>query len=127
MRSGRAPRRGRAGNCRDDDGHVLRWAEALERSRSRRGSREVGTTVVGSVLLFVGRHVAKVRLHRGDVRLVLGIGELRNRNRGKNADDHDYDQKFNECKTLSVAHLESPKAIWKMPMPWHSDEKIGRA
>src|SRR5437868_12313457 len=105
MSGGGAPRRGRASNCRHDDGHVLRWAEALERSRSGRGSREVGTTVVGSVLLFVGRHVAKVRLHRGEIRLFLGVGELRNRDRGKNADDDDYDQKLNEGKTLFVAHL----------------------
>src|SRR5207248_10025930 len=61
------------------------------------------TVVVCSVLLFVGGDVAKVRLHRGDVRLVLGVGELRNRNRGKNADDDDYDQKLNEGKTLFVA------------------------
>src|SRR5436305_10770395 len=103
MGGGGAPRRGRTSNCRHDDGYVLRGAETLERSRSGRGSREVGTTVVGSVLLFVGRHVAKVRLHRGDVRLILGVSELRNRNRGKNADNHDYDQKLNERKALFIA------------------------
>src|SRR5437660_3465642 len=88
----------------DDDGDVLRRAEALERRRGGRSSGEVGTTVVGGVLLFVGRHVAKVRLHRGDVRLVLRICELRNRDRGKNADDDDYDQKLNKGKTPFVAH-----------------------
>src|SRR5437870_1044146 len=104
----------------DRNGYVLRRAEALERRRGGRGSREVSTTVVGSVLLFVGRHVAKVRLHRGDVRLVLRICELRNRDRGKNADDDDHDQKLNEGKTLFVAHLRSPSSDWKTPMPWHS-------
>src|SRR5207247_6451639 len=105
MIRGGAPRRGRTSNCRNRNGHVLRGAKALERSRGGRGSREVGTTVVGSVLLFVGRHVAKVRLHRGEIRLLLGVRELRNRDRGKNADDDDHDQKLNEGKTLFVAHL----------------------
>src|SRR2546430_13421570 len=100
MRSGRAPRRRRAGNVGHYDGHVLRGAEALKRRRGGRGATEMRATVVSSVLLFVGRHVAKVRLHRGDVRLVLGVGELRNRNRGKNADDDDYDQKLDQRETL---------------------------
>src|SRR5438445_11628502 len=86
----------------DRNGYVLRRAEALERRRGGRGSREVGTTVVGGVLLFVGRHVAKVRLHRGDIRLVLRICELRNRNRGKNTNDHDNDQKLDQCKALQI-------------------------
>src|SRR2546423_2708180 len=104
VRGGRAPRRGRASNCSHYDRDVLRRGETLDRRRRGRGAREVRTLLVSSVLLFVGRDVAKVRLHRGDVRLVLGVGELRNRNRGKNADDDDYDQKLNECKTLSAAH-----------------------
>src|SRR5437660_1239043 len=95
----------RAGQIRNGDRYVLRRAEALQRSRGSRDTTEIRTTVVGSVLLFVGRHVAKVRLHRGDVRLVLGIRELRNRDRGKNADDDDHDQKLNKGKTLFVAHL----------------------
>src|SRR5437016_9323886 len=90
----------------DRNGYVLRRAEALERRRGGRSSGEVGTTVVGGILLFVGRHVAKVRLHRGDIRLVLCICELGNRDRGKNADDDDHDQKLNEGKTLFVAHLK---------------------
>src|SRR5436305_12220403 len=105
MRSGRAPRRGRASNVGHYDSHVLRRAEALKRRRGGRGATEIRATVVSSVLLFVGRHVAKVGLHRGDVRLVLGVGELRNRDRGKNGYDDDYDQKLNEGETLFVAHL----------------------
>src|SRR5438445_9445117 len=70
----------------DRNGYVLRRAEALERRRGGRSSGEVGTTVVGGVLLFVGRHVAKVRLHRGNVRLVLRICELRNRKDRKSTD-----------------------------------------
>src|SRR5437660_8169578 len=87
----------------DRNGYVLRRAEALERRRGGRGSREVGTTVVGGVLLFVGRHVAKVRLHRGDIRLVLRICELRNRDRGKNTNDHDNDQERKNVKTLATS------------------------
>src|SRR5437762_13015442 len=105
MGGGGAPRRGRTSNCRHDDGYVLRGAETLERSRSGRGSREVGTTVVGSVLLFVGRHVAKVRLHRGEIRLLLGVRELRDRDRGKNADDGAHDQQLNEGTAFFVADL----------------------
>src|SRR6266568_1671342 len=90
-------------NGSDRNGYVLRRAEALQWRGGSRGSREVSTAVVGSVLLFVGRHVAKVRLHRCDVRLVLGVRELRNRDRGKNADDDDHDQKLNERKTLFIA------------------------
>src|SRR2546423_8001408 len=108
MRSGGAPRRGRAGNVGHYDSHVLRRAEALKRRRGGRGSTEIRATVVSSVLLFVGRHVAKVRLHRGDVRLVLRICKLRDRNRGKNADDDDYDQKLDQGETLFVAHFETP-------------------
>src|SRR5438105_15283400 len=100
----------------DRNGYVLRRAEALERRRGGRGSREVSTTVVGSVLLFVGRHVAKVRLHRGDVRLVLRICELGNRDRGKNADDDDDDQKLDQRKTFLAAHLK----LLKLKNGWAS-------
>src|SRR6266568_2944743 len=92
------------GRLRMSRGRAPRRTKALKRGRCGRGSREVSTTVVGGILLFVGRHVAKVRLHRGDVRLVFCISELRNRDRGKNADDDDDDQKLNEGKTLLVAH-----------------------
>src|SRR3989454_8513318 len=59
---------------------------------------------VGEVGLF-GRHeVPQVRLHRGQIRLLLRIRELRNRDRGQDADDHDHDQKLDQCKALTV-HL----------------------
>src|SRR6185312_815198 len=70
----------------------------------RRGSTEVGTTVVGGILLFVGREVTQVRLHLSHVSLVLRIGKLRNRNRGKNADDHDDDKKLDKSETLFIVH-----------------------
>src|SRR5438445_13852120 len=43
-------------------------------------------------------------LHRSDVCLLLCILELRDRDGGKNADDHHHDQKLNERETLAV-HL----------------------
>src|SRR2546423_10010303 len=104
VRGSSRPRLRRTSNRHRNDRHVLRRREAVERGRARCSAREISAVVVSGVLLFVGRQVAKVRLHRCDVRLVLGVGELRNRNRGKNADDDDYDQKLNECKTLFVAH-----------------------
>src|SRR5438552_622307 len=113
MSRSRAPRRRRTSNRGYNNGHVLRRTKALERSRSGRGSREVSTTVVGGILLFVDHHVAKVRLHRGDVRLVFCISELRNRDRGKDADDHNHDKKLNKGKTLFVAHFVSLKRLDK--------------
>src|SRR4029077_5269484 len=89
---------------RHDDCHVLRWGEALQRSCHGSGSTEVRAVVVRGVLLFVGRHVAQVRLHRCDIRLVLRVRELRNRDRGKDADDDDDDQKLDEGKTLLAGH-----------------------
>src|SRR2546423_3512783 len=107
MRSGRGPRRRRAVDCRRRHGNVLRRREAL----SRTVTREVRAVVVSRVLLLERREVTKVGLHRGDVRLVLRIRELRNRYRGKNADDDDDDQKLNKCKTLFVArHFIAPES-----------------
>src|SRR5450756_3167126 len=80
--------------------------QPLKGREHRRGSTEVGATVVGSVLLFVGREVTEVGFHLCDISLVLRICKVRNRDRGKNADDHDDDEKLNKCKTLFVAHLQ---------------------
>src|SRR2546423_15628286 len=99
MRSGRGPRRRRSIDCGRRHGNVLRRREAL----SRTVTREVRTVVVGGILLFIRSEVTKVRLHRGDVRLVLRIRELRNRYRGRNADVEDDDQKFNKRKTTISA------------------------
>src|SRR6267154_4169517 len=59
---------------------------------------------VGEIRLFGGNEVAQVRLHRREIRLLLRVRELRNRDRGQNADDHDHDQKLDQCKALTV-HL----------------------
>src|SRR6267378_2738912 len=104
MRSSRGPRRWRADKRSRQHGNVLRGRKALGRTVTR----EVRAVVVSGILLFIRREVTKVRLHRGDIRLVLRIRKLRNRDRGKNANDDDYDQKFNKCKTLFVArHFSS--------------------
>src|SRR5450759_1662645 len=99
MRRGRGPSGRRASDCGRSNGDVLRGIKTLDHTITR----EVRAVVVGGKLLFIRSEVTKVRLHRGDVRLVLRIRELRNRNRGKNADDDDYDQKLNKSKTLFVA------------------------
>src|ERR1700674_1320137 len=98
MRSGRGPCGRRADNRGRRGGNVLRRREALGGTVTR----EVRAVVVGSILLFIRSEVTKVRLHRGDIRLVLRVRKLRNRNRGKNADDDDNDQKLNKCETLFV-------------------------
>src|ERR1700693_3947263 len=106
MRCSRGPRWRRTHKRYGDDRYVLRRREALKWHQVRRGAREVHAVVVGGILLFIRSEVTKVRLHRGDVRLVLRIRKLRNRYRGKNADDDDNDQKLNKGKTLSVAHMD---------------------
>src|SRR5436853_643433 len=55
--------------------------------------------------LSAGNQVAQIRLHRGEIRLFLRVRELRNRDRGQNTDDHDDDQKLDQCETLAV-HLD---------------------
>ena len=56
---------------------------------------------VGEERFFSGDEVTKIRDHRGLVRLALRVRELRNRDRGQNADDHDDDEQFDEGKALS--------------------------
>src|SRR5690349_10408578 len=65
---------------------------------------------VGEVRLFSSHEVAEVRLHGRRIRLLLGVGELRDRDRGENADDHDDDQQLDECETLAV-HALPPKEV----------------
>src|SRR2546430_14966163 len=68
------------------------------------------TTLFRSGLL--GRHeVTKVGLHRGDVRLPLRIGELRDRDGGQDADDHHHDQQLDERKSLAVHVLHTPGVV----------------
>src|SRR5439155_9206539 len=57
-----------------------------------------------TTLFRSGHQVPKVRLHGGDVRLRLRVGELRDRDGGQDADDHHHNQQLNECETLAV-HL----------------------
>src|SRR6266702_786856 len=59
---------------------------------------------VGEIRLFGRNQVAQIRLHRSQIRLFLRVRELRNRDRGQDADDHDHDQKLDQCKSLAV-HL----------------------
>src|SRR5258706_303548 len=81
------------------------------------GGRVVCGAKVGGVLYRVskkrlfGRHeVPQIRLHRCEIRLLLRVSELRNRDRGQNADDHHDDQKLDQCKALAV-HLVSPEKM----------------
>src|SRR5438034_426859 len=79
----------------------------VDRTRGgRRGARRGRAVLdrVGEVRLFGGHQVPKVRLHRGDVRLRLRVGELRDRDGGQDADDYHHNQQLNECETLAV-HL----------------------
>src|SRR6185437_10153319 len=89
--------------------------ETLQRRRAGGGAAEIRALVVSGVLLFVGGEVAEVRLHRRDVRLVLGAGKFRNRDSGKNADDHDDDQKLNERKALRVALHKKVLRVGEFP------------
>src|ERR1700693_5374535 len=110
MRSGCGPRRRRAVNSGRRHGNVLRRTKALRGTVTR----EVRAVVVGGILLLERREVTKVRLHSGDVGLVLGVREFRNRNRGENTDDYDNDQKLNKSKTLFITQhfITASTNIW---------------
>ena len=100
------PAGGRTSNRSERNRHVLRRGEALRRTVAR----EVRTRTVCGVALFVGRAVAKVSLHRCEISLLLRVGELRNRDRGKNADNHDNDQKLDQRETLfALCHFRPLK------------------
>src|SRR5712692_810262 len=102
VRLGRAP--ATTGEGRPTQRVALGGAE-VHRARGRRGgARDAGRVLhrVGKIRLFGRDQVAQVRLHRGDVRLRLGVRELRDRDRGQDADDHDHDQELNERETLTV-------------------------
>src|SRR5207248_10471009 len=71
---------------------------------------------VGEVRLFRRHQVAQVRLHRGEVRLFLRVGKLRDRDRGQNADDHDHDQQLNERKTLARSEERRVGKEWRSCM-----------
>src|SRR5205814_8140719 len=86
-------RRGVAGRLGEDD--------------TTRTNRRRVLDGVGEVCLFRRHQVAKVGLHRGEIRLFLRVGKLRDRDRGQNADDHDHDEQLNKRKTLAV-HLRIP-------------------
>src|ERR1700686_410975 len=111
MRSCRGPGLWWAGNCGRRHGNVRRRREALGRTVTR----EVRAVVVGGILLFIRREVTKVRLHRGDIRLVLRVRKLRDRDRGKNADDDDDDQKLDKGESLFIAHSLTPEAVGEVP------------
>src|SRR3989442_3365910 len=66
--------------------------------------RHPRSTLFPYTTLFRSHQVPKVRLHRGDVRLRLRVGELRDRDGGQDADDYHHNQQLNECETITV-HL----------------------
>src|SRR4051812_25723269 len=77
---------------------VVRAGRLLELHRG-----QVGRVLRGirEERFFSRDEVAEVRLHRGDVRLRLGVRELRNRDRGENTDDDDDNQQLDERETLA--------------------------
>src|SRR6266498_3984383 len=106
MRRNRRPVGGRAGNRGSRHRHVLRRGKALRRA----AAGEVLPGAVDGVAFLVRGEVAEVSIHRRDVSLLLGVRELRNRDRGKNADDDDHDEKLDQCETLLVAYH-----LWNLP------------
>src|SRR5688500_16670388 len=54
------------------------------------------------VQLLLRDQAAQVRLHRLEVRLLTRLAELRNRDSSQDADDHDHDQKLDQCETFSA-------------------------
>src|SRR3989442_8319947 len=70
--------------------------------------RHPRSTLFPYTTLFRSHQVPKVRLHRGDVRLRLRVGELRDRDGGQDADDYHHNQQLNECETLR-SDLHTPQ------------------
>src|SRR5207245_10091855 len=66
------------------------------------------STLFPYTTLFRSHEVPEIRLHRSQIRLLLRVGELRNRDGGQNTDDHHNDQKLNEGETLAVHPTTSP-------------------
>src|SRR3954447_13378652 len=100
-------------------GHSDGVVRARGKSQPARARQTVGLGVHRTVALvrttsvvlvvreerFLGSdQVAQVGLHRSHDRLLLRVGELRNRDRSQDADDHDHDQKLDQGKALAVAH-----------------------
>jgi len=64
---------------------------------------------VGEVRFLGGDEVAEVGLHRRDVRLLLGVGELRNGDSGEDADDDNDDEELDEGEASAVVHCLARK------------------
>src|SRR5688500_5755365 len=93
------------------DRHAAARGIALNRSRDGRTTRgEIRARVIGGITLLCGHEVTKVALHGREVRLLLRVRELRDRDRGQNADDHDDDQELDQGKAfpILVLHESTP-------------------
>src|SRR6266540_1854791 len=136
----RRGRRSRGRHEADVDGAALRRVDVRDRRRPtglRAGPRGDRAEIVAGRGAELDVVTSRVRtrnglgvLHRvGDVRLLLRVCELRDRDGGQNADDHHHDQQLNERETLAV-HFSFPcgqagcsecgdsrKAIQASPMP----------
>src|SRR2546427_2124893 len=62
---------------------------------------------VREIRLFSGHQVPKVGLHRSEIRLLLGVRELRDRDIGKDNDENQHAHKLRERDTLAD-HLGPP-------------------
>src|SRR5256885_7983920 len=62
---------------------------------------------VGEIRLFGGNQVTQIRLHRSQISLLFRVGELRNRDRGQNADDQD-----RKSTRLNSSHLVISYAVF---------------
>src|ERR1051326_6089478 len=72
--------------------------------------RPVGR-VIREVRLLRGHHIAKVRLDRGQLGLVLGGRELRNPDGRQEPDTDVHDQQLDEVKPVTVKHCSLPKKV----------------
>src|SRR5688572_22668869 len=98
VRGAGRPARSRRSNA---DGHTL------GRNEGQRGGA-VGVGVeVGVVDLLLAREVLEVRLHRGEVRLLTGRGELRDGDGRQDPDDHDHDEELDQGEALFVTHTST--------------------
>src|SRR5215218_5150352 len=111
VRDGRriARRRRACSDCQNSVAQGLRKADRAGRrgTRGRWVMRRRVRGIISEVAFLRGYEVTQIGLHAGNLRLVLRVGELRDRDGGKNADDHDHDQQLDQGKALAVAHTSS--------------------
>src|SRR5690606_5759811 len=99
--------------------YTLRRIEVRQVTNRRGVLVVVGRIRVVNFLLRL--QVTQVAHHGLEVGLLTSLAELRNRDSGQNADDHDNDQQLDECET--VALLEHTLLLTNLWVAWNDPSR----